>query len=52
MTEQSHENQVAEHHTPYHVRRPPSGGVVLAAHPSRTPRSLYADALWLLRIRS
>ncbi|MRG97176.1 hypothetical protein [Polyangium spumosum] len=40
-----------EHHAPYHVRRLPSGGVLLATHPYRTLWPLWADALNLLGIR-
>ena len=39
-----------EHHAPYHVRRLPNGGVLLATHPYRTLWQLYADALFLLGI--
>lgn len=41
-----------ERHAPYHVRRLPSGGVVLATHPYRTLWPLWADALVLLDITS
>jgi hypothetical protein len=37
-----------ERHAPYHVRRLPSGGVLLATHPYRTLWPLWADALMLL----
>ena len=37
-------------HAPYHVRRLPGGGVLLATHPYRTLWQLYADALFLLGI--
>jgi hypothetical protein len=39
-----------EHHAPYHVRRLPGGGVLLATHPYRTLWQLYSDALFLLGI--
>ncbi len=39
-----------ERHAPYHVRRLPNGGVMLATHPYRTLWPLWADALWLLGI--
>jgi hypothetical protein len=39
-----------ERHAPYHVRRLPSGGVMLATHPCRTLWPLWADALFLLGI--
>jgi hypothetical protein len=39
-----------ERHAPYHVRRLPNGGVMLATHPYRTLWQLYADALFLLGI--
>ncbi|MEO7331589.1 MAG: hypothetical protein ABI193_23645 [Minicystis sp.] len=39
-----------EQHAPYHVRRLPNGGVILATHPYRTLWQLYADALFLLGI--
>jgi len=42
--------QFLERHAPYHVRRLPSGGVLLATHPYRTLWQLYADALFLLGI--
>lgn len=41
-----------ERHAPYHVRRLPNGGVLLATHPYRTLWPLWADALFLLGIRS
>jgi hypothetical protein len=41
-----------ERHSPYHVRRLPNGGVMLATHPYRTLWPLWADALFLLGIRS
>jgi hypothetical protein len=41
-----------EHHAPYHVRRLPNGGVLLATHPYRTLWQLWTDALLLLGIRS
>ncbi|WP_437564821.1 hypothetical protein [Sorangium sp. So ce542] len=37
-----------EEHAPFHVRRLPSGGVVLATHPYRTLWPLWADALFVL----
>jgi hypothetical protein len=37
---------------PYHVRRLPNGGVLLATHPYRTLWQLWADALLLLGIRT
>jgi hypothetical protein len=40
-----------ERHAPYHVRRLPHGGVLLATHPYRTLWQLWADALLLLGIR-
>jgi hypothetical protein len=40
-----------ERHAPYHVRRLPNGGVLLATHPYRTLWPLWADALYLLGIR-
>ncbi|WP_437779175.1 hypothetical protein [Sorangium sp. So ce1097] len=39
-----------EDHAPFHVRRLPSGGVVLATHPYRSLWPLWADALFLLGI--
>ncbi|WP_441293210.1 hypothetical protein ACSRUE_10760 [Sorangium sp. KYC3313] len=44
--------QFIERHAPYHVRRLPSGGVVLATHSYRTLWPLWADALFLLGITS
>jgi hypothetical protein len=41
-----------ERHAPYHVRRLPNGGVLLATHPYRTLWQLWADALELLGIRT
>jgi hypothetical protein len=41
-----------EQHAPYHVRRLPNGGVLLATHPYRTLWKLWADALDLLGIRT
>lgn len=41
-----------ERHAPYHVRRLPNGGVLLATHPYRTLWPLWADALLLLGITS
>jgi hypothetical protein len=38
-------------HAPYHVRRLPNGGVMLATHPYRILWPLWADALMLLGIR-
>ncbi|MDC3956794.1 hypothetical protein KEG38_23235 [Polyangium jinanense] len=43
--------QFLKHHAPYHVRRLPNGGVLLATHPYRTLWQLWADALNLLGIR-
>ena len=40
-----------EAHAPYHVRRLPNGGVMLATHPYRTLWPLWARALDLLGIR-
>jgi hypothetical protein len=40
-----------EEHAPYHVRRLPNGGVMLATHPYRTLWPLWARALDLLGIR-
>ncbi len=40
-----------EQHAPFHVRRLPNGGVMLATHPYRTLWPLWADALALLGIR-
>jgi hypothetical protein len=42
--------QFLQRHAPYHVRRLPNGGVMLATHPYRTLWPLYADALFLLGI--
>jgi hypothetical protein len=42
--------QFIQRHAPYHVRRLPNGGVVLATHPYRTLWPLWADALYLLGI--
>jgi hypothetical protein len=39
-----------ERHAPYHVRRLPNGGVMLATHPYRTLWPLWQDALFLLGI--
>jgi len=39
-----------EQHAPYHVRRLPNGGVMLATHPYRTLWPLWQDALALLDI--
>jgi hypothetical protein len=41
-----------QHHAPYHVRRLPNGGVMLATHPYRTLWQLWADALDLVGIRT
>jgi hypothetical protein len=41
-----------ERHAPYHVRRLPSGGVMLATHPYRTLWPLWADALFALGLTS
>ncbi|MDC3960158.1 hypothetical protein [Polyangium jinanense] len=41
-----------EQHAPYHVRRLPNGGVLLATHPFRTLWQLWSDALRLLGIRT
>ncbi|WP_104986034.1 hypothetical protein [Sorangium cellulosum] len=41
-----------ERHSPYHVRRLPNGGLLLATHPFRTLWPLWADALFLLGITS
>ncbi|WP_437322362.1 hypothetical protein [Sorangium sp. So ce394] len=41
-----------EEHAPFHVRRFPSGGVVLATHPYRTLWPLWADALFVLGLLS
>ncbi|WP_437299327.1 hypothetical protein [Sorangium sp. So ce426] len=37
-----------EEHAPFHVRRLPSGGVMLATHPYRTLWPLWSDALFAL----
>ncbi|WP_437779171.1 hypothetical protein [Sorangium sp. So ce1097] len=42
--------QFIKRHAPFHVRRLPSGGVVLATHPYRTLWPLWADALFILGI--
>ncbi|WP_437645976.1 hypothetical protein [Sorangium sp. So ce362] len=39
-------------HAPFHVRRLPSGGVVLATHPYRTLWPLWSDALFALGLMS
>jgi hypothetical protein len=39
-----------QQHAPYHVRRLPTGGVMLSTHPHRTLWQLWADALYLLGI--
>ncbi|WP_438032332.1 hypothetical protein [Sorangium sp. So ce204] len=41
-----------EEHAPVHVRRLPSGGMVLATHPYRTLWPLWADALFVLGLMS
>ncbi|XYH95992.1 hypothetical protein ACMHYB_50755 [Sorangium sp. So ce1128] len=41
-----------ERHAPFHVRRLPSGGVVLATHPYRTLWPLWSDALFVLGLMS
>ncbi|WP_437926867.1 hypothetical protein WMF37_48865 [Sorangium sp. So ce291] len=41
-----------EEHAPFHVRRLPSGGVVLATHPYRTLWALWGDALFVLGLMS
>ncbi|XYH96372.1 hypothetical protein ACMHYB_52780 [Sorangium sp. So ce1128] len=41
-----------EEHAPFHVRRLPSGGVVLATHPYRALWPLWADALFVLGLMS
>jgi hypothetical protein len=43
--------RLIEQHAPYHVRKLPNGGVLLATHPFRTLWPLWADALALLGIR-
>jgi hypothetical protein len=40
-----------QEHAPFHVRRLPNGGVLLATHPYRILWPLWADALHLLDIR-
>jgi hypothetical protein len=47
-----HHRRFIQHHAPFHVRRLPNGGVLLAAHPYRTLWPLWADALDLLGIRA
>ena len=47
-----HHVRFIEQHAPYHVRRLPNGGVLLATHPYRTLWHLWADALELLGIRT
>lgn len=47
-----HHVRFIEQHAPYHVRRLPNGGVLLATHPYRTLWQLWADALLLLGIRT
>jgi hypothetical protein len=47
-----HHIRFIEQHAPYHVRRLPNGGVLLATHPYRTLWQLWADALDLLGIRT
>ncbi|WP_437795607.1 hypothetical protein [Sorangium sp. So ce693] len=51
ITTRGHTRFLGEH-APFHVRRLPSGGVVLATHPYRTLWPLWADALLLLGITS
>ncbi|WP_437821765.1 hypothetical protein [Sorangium sp. So ce1078] len=41
-----------EEHAPFHVRRLPSGGVVLATHPYRKLWPLWSDALFVLGLMS
>ncbi|WP_437319647.1 hypothetical protein [Sorangium sp. So ce385] len=41
-----------EEHAPFHVRRLPSGGVVLATHPYRSLWPLWSDALFVLGLMS
>ncbi|AUX47371.1 hypothetical protein SOCE26_088900 [Sorangium cellulosum] len=41
-----------EEHAPFHVRRLPSGGVMLATHPYRSLWPLWADALFVLGLMS
>ncbi|NUQ78543.1 MAG: hypothetical protein HUU21_33865 [Polyangiaceae bacterium] len=50
VTSKKHRHFI-EQHAPYHVRRLPNGGVMLATHPYRTLWPLWADALDLLGIR-
>ncbi len=45
------QREFLEAHAPYHVRRLPNGGVMLATHPYRYLWPLWADALALLGIR-
>ena len=47
-----HHVRFIQHHAPFHVRRLPNGGVLLATHPYRTLWQLWADALLLLGIRT
>jgi len=47
-----HHVRFIEQHAPFHVRRLPNGGVLLATHPYRTLWKLWADALLLLGIRT
>ncbi|WP_438039708.1 hypothetical protein [Sorangium sp. So ce128] len=37
-----------ERHSPYHVRRLPNGGLLLATHPFRTLWPLWTDVLFVL----
>lgn len=46
-----HHRRFIQAHAPFHVRRLPNGGVLLATHPYRTLWPLWADALELLGIR-
>jgi hypothetical protein len=39
-------------HAPFHVRRLPSGGVILATHPLRSLWPLWVDALFMLGLMS
>ncbi|KYF73647.1 hypothetical protein [Sorangium cellulosum] len=41
-----------EEYAPFHVRRLPSGGVMLATHPYRTLWPLWSDALFVLGLMS
>ncbi|WP_437854751.1 hypothetical protein [Sorangium sp. So ce363] len=41
-----------EEHAPFHVRRLPSGGVLLATHPYRTLWPLWTDAIFVLGLMS